>query len=84
MKRQDEGVTYLGKEVGRVLHIVHKDFPPGKVLFSFGRCNQIRSMLMDTVDGIQQSSMVCAHPICNASHGQSCADSNKKGVTSSF
>lgn len=83
MKRQDEAVTYSGKEAGRVLHIVHVDFPPGQVLFSFGRCNQIRSMLMDTVNRIQQSSMVCAHPICNASHGQSCADSKKKGVTSS-
>lgn len=62
MKRQDEGVTYLGKEVGRVLHIVDVDFPPGKVPFSFSRCNHIRSRLMDTVDGIQQSSMVCAIP----------------------
>lgn len=60
MKRQDEGVTDLGKEVGGALHIVHIDFPPGKVLFSFGRCNQIRSTLIDTVDGIQQSGMVSA------------------------
>lgn len=53
-------MTYLGKEVGRVLHIVHVDFPPGKVPLSLRRCNQVRSTLMDTVDGIQESSMVCA------------------------
>jgi len=60
MKRQDEGVTSLGKEVGGVLHTVHTDFPPGKVLFSFGRRNQIRSMLSDAVNGTQQSHMVSA------------------------
>lgn len=58
MKRQNEGLTYLGKEVGRVLHTVHTDFPPRKVLFGFSRYNLIRSTLTDAVDGIQQSSTV--------------------------
>lgn len=78
MKRQDEGVAYLGKDVGRVLHILHVDFPPGKVLFSFSRCNQIRSTLTNTVDVAQHG--LC-HPICNNSHVQSCADSSRKRLT---
>lgn len=72
MKNHDDRVMYLGNKVGRVLHIVHIDCPPGKVSFSFSTCNQIRSTLMDTIDGTQQSSLVCA--ILFVTSVISCAD----------